>query len=93
MTSFKLIMYRGEGKSDGCIRHFQCMENCLASNYTKLGYCPDKGMISPFEAACLVACDSDSRCPDFAKCCPHDCGITCMQPTGLDNRTGENENL
>ncbi|XP_034184999.2 anosmin-1 Kallmann syndrome 1 [Osmia lignaria lignaria] len=65
----------------------KCMENCLASNYTKPGYCPDKASMSLFEAVCLVACTDDSRCPDLAKCCRHDCGVTCMHPLGLDNRT------
>ncbi|CAD1469793.1 unnamed protein product [Heterotrigona itama] len=64
-----------------------CMENCLASNYTKPGYCPDKASMSPFEAVCLIACVDDSRCPDLAKCCRHDCGVTCMHPIGLDNIT------
>lgn len=64
------------------------MENCLASNYTKPGYCPDKASMSPFEAVCLIACVDDSRCPDLAKCCRHDCGVTCMHPIGLDNITG-----
>ncbi|XP_066603310.1 anosmin-1-like isoform X3 [Prorops nasuta] len=64
-----------------------CMENCLASNYTKPGYCPEKTSMSPFEAACLVACNGDFRCPELAKCCSHDCGVTCMHPIGLDNIT------
>ncbi|OAD55834.1 Anosmin-1 [Eufriesea mexicana] len=65
----------------------ECMENCLASNYTKPGYCPDKASMSPFEAVCLIACIDDSRCPDLAKCCRHDCGVTCMHPIGLENIT------
>ncbi|XP_046823036.1 anosmin-1 isoform X1 [Vespa crabro] len=65
----------------------ECIENCLASNYSKPGYCPDTAFMSPFEAVCLIACDNDSRCPDLAKCCSHDCGVTCMHPVGLDNRT------
>ncbi|XP_014606465.1 PREDICTED: anosmin-1 [Polistes canadensis] len=65
----------------------ECMENCLASNYTKPGYCPESAFMSPFEAVCLIACDSDSRCPDLTKCCSHDCGVTCMHPVGLDNIT------
>ncbi|XP_011881998.1 PREDICTED: anosmin-1 isoform X1 [Vollenhovia emeryi] len=64
----------------------ECVENCLASNYTKPGYCPEKMSMTPFEAACLIACVDDSRCPDLAKCCSHDCGITCMHPIGLDSR-------
>lgn len=67
----------------------QCVENCLASNYTKPGYCPERTAMTPFEAACLVACVDDSRCSDLAKCCSHDCGITCMHPVGLDDRKGE----
>ncbi|KAG7187574.1 hypothetical protein KM043_016644 [Ampulex compressa] len=63
------------------------MENCLAANYTKPGYCPERTSMTPFEAACLVACTDDSRCPDLAKCCSHDCGITCMHPVGLENIT------
>lgn len=59
------------------------------SNYTKPGYCPERTSMTPFEAACLIACVDDSRCPDLAKCCSHDCGITCMHPVGLDNRNGE----
>ncbi|XP_015434710.1 PREDICTED: anosmin-1 [Dufourea novaeangliae] len=72
-----------------CGRNYtdECMETCLDSNYTKPGYCPDQASMSPFEAACLVACVDDSRCPDLAKCCKHDCGVTCMHPLGLDNRT------
>ncbi|XP_076672975.1 anosmin-1 Kallmann syndrome 1 [Andrena cerasifolii] len=65
----------------------KCIDDCLSSNYTKPGYCRDKASMSPFEAACLVACDDDSRCPDLAKCCKHDCGVTCMHPLGLDDRT------
>ncbi|KYM99045.1 Anosmin-1 [Cyphomyrmex costatus] len=64
----------------------ECVENCLASNYTKPGYCPERMSMTPFEAACLIACIDDSRCPDLAKCCSHDCGITCMHPIGLDSR-------
>ncbi|EZA61765.1 Anosmin-1 [Ooceraea biroi] len=64
----------------------ECVENCLASNYTKPGYCPERMSMTPFEAACLVACVDDSRCPDLAKCCSHDCGVTCMHPVGLDDR-------
>nr|XP_012234083.1 PREDICTED: anosmin-1 [Linepithema humile] len=64
----------------------ECIENCLMSNYTKPGYCPERTSMTPFEAACLVACIDDSRCPDLAKCCAHDCGITCMHPIGLDSR-------
>jgi len=45
--------------------------------------------MTPFEAACLVACIDDSRCPDLAKCCAHDCGITCMHPINLDSRNGK----
>ncbi|XP_076647562.1 anosmin-1 Kallmann syndrome 1 isoform X1 [Halictus rubicundus] len=72
-----------------CGRNYtdECMENCLDSNYTKPGYCPDQASLSPFEAACLIACVDDSRCPDLAKCCKHDCGVTCVNPIGLDNRT------
>ncbi|XP_018367950.1 PREDICTED: anosmin-1 [Trachymyrmex cornetzi] len=70
----------GENHSD------ECVENCLASNYTKPGYCPERMSMTPFEAACLIACIDDSRCPDLAKCCSHDCGITCMHPVGLDSR-------
>ncbi|XP_071857265.1 anosmin-1 Kallmann syndrome 1 isoform X1 [Bombus fervidus] len=65
----------------------ECMENCLASNYTKPGHCPDKASMSPFEAVCLITCVDDSRCPDLAKCCRHDCGVTCMHPVGLHNVT------
>ncbi|XP_012287194.1 anosmin-1 [Orussus abietinus] len=65
----------------------ECMESCLSANYTKPGYCPSSRSMSAFEAACLVACEGDSKCPDLAKCCPHECGITCMHPTGLDERT------
>lgn len=64
------------------------MENCLESNYTKPGYCPDKASMTPFEAVCLIACVDDSRCPDLTKCCRHDCGVTCMHPIGLNNVTG-----
>ncbi|KAK2586531.1 hypothetical protein KPH14_011423 [Odynerus spinipes] len=65
----------------------ECMENCLASNYSKPGYCPDSAFMSPFEAVCLITCDGDSRCPELTKCCSHDCGITCMHPLGLENVT------
>ncbi|CAK9797747.1 ANOS1 [Anthophora plagiata] len=65
----------------------QCMEKCLQSNYTKPGNCPDKASMSPFEAVCLVTCDDDSRCPDLAKCCKHECGVTCMHSINLENRT------
>ncbi|XP_006619066.1 anosmin-1 [Apis dorsata] len=65
----------------------KCMENCLESNYTKPGYCPDKASMTPFEAVCLIACVDDSRCPDLTKCCRHDCGVTCMHPIGLNNVT------
>lgn len=71
----------------------QCVENCLASNYTKPGYCPERMSMTPFEAACLIACVDDSRCPDLAKCCSHDCGITCMHPIGLDSRNGKQQSL
>ncbi|XP_025162914.1 anosmin-1 [Harpegnathos saltator] len=64
----------------------ECVQNCLASNYTKPGHCPERTFMTPFEAACLVACVDDSRCPDLAKCCNHDCGVTCMHPVGLDGR-------
>ncbi|XP_020279779.1 anosmin-1 isoform X2 [Pseudomyrmex gracilis] len=64
----------------------ECVENCLASNYTKPGNCPEKTSMTPFEAACLIACVDDSHCPDLAKCCSHDCGVTCMHPIGLEIR-------
>jgi len=67
----------------------QCVENCLESNYTKPGYCPERISMTPFEAVCLIACVDDSRCPDLAKCCSHDCGVTCMRPVGLDDRNGK----
>ncbi|XP_012145293.2 anosmin-1 Kallmann syndrome 1 isoform X1 [Megachile rotundata] len=80
--------YCGSNYSEkGYLAMFQCMENCLASNYTKPGHCPDKASMSLFEAVCLAACSDDSRCPDLAKCCRHDCGVTCMHPLGLDNRS------
>ncbi|XP_024939309.1 anosmin-1 isoform X2 [Cephus cinctus] len=60
---------------------------CLTSNYTKPGLCPEQNSMSSFEAACLDACTGDSHCPDMAKCCTHDCGITCMHPISLDGRS------
>lgn len=78
---------RCDSKCDGYSPIDECMENCLITNYTKPGYCPEENSMSPFEAACLVACSSDSQCSDLSKCCINDCGITCMKPTGLDERT------
>lgn len=67
---------------------FQCLTNCLSTNFTKPGNCLEENSMSPFEAACLQACTDDSQCPDFSKCCRNDCGITCMRPTGLEDREG-----
>ncbi|KAK0089939.1 hypothetical protein PV326_004275 [Microctonus aethiopoides] len=60
------------------------MDICLAANYTKPGNCPGENPMSPFEAACVTACNSDSQCTDVAKCCSNNCGITCMRPLGLE---------
>lgn len=70
--------------------YFKCMDICLAANYTKPGNCPGENPMSPFEAACVTACNSDSQCTDVAKCCSNNCGITCMRPLGLEKWEGNN---
>ncbi|XP_063994656.1 anosmin-1 isoform X2 [Diachasmimorpha longicaudata] len=77
---------RCDAKCDGYSPIDECMKNCLTQNYTKPGNCPEENSMSPFEAACLEACGDDSQCPDFTKCCTNDCGVTCMMPTGLEER-------
>ncbi|XP_043289076.1 anosmin-1 [Venturia canescens] len=77
---------RCDAKCSDSTRTEQCMDSCLTANYTKPGNCPEENSMSPFEAACIIACANDSQCPDLAKCCPNDCGVTCMRPTGFDDR-------
>ncbi|XP_034937781.1 anosmin-1 [Chelonus insularis] len=77
---------RCDAKCDGYSPIEECIDLCISTNYTKPGNCPERNSMSPFEAACLIACSNDSECPDLAKCCSNDCGVTCMHPTGLGKR-------
>lgn len=67
------------------------MENCLTSNYTKTGYCPDErdGRLPPEGVHCSDLCEGDSECPDLRKCCKHECGVACLQPIFFNSTNGQ----
>lgn len=66
----------------------QCIKQCLVTDLSKPGECPDPGSLSAFDSACLEACRADSQCPGVSKCCRHQCGVTCQPARGLAEAGG-----
>ncbi|CAG9122693.1 unnamed protein product [Plutella xylostella] len=64
----------------------RCRSDCYIG-VQKPGTCPAADSAG-WAAACVAACDKDSQCDGTKRCCRHECGASCQEPSDLTTVPG-----